>query len=610
MANMFDENGNYNKTEWKPGDRITAGKLNKIEESLEAINNNDIERHKEADERLDILEYNEEVIEERVEELEDLVADNKTEVDVAIYEVHSKMDRLEQEMNDGIDTVEAIAHTVDDKIAEADASMKAQVNQGKADMEAMVAEVEADLEVDLEGLHAKDEELSAQLCYMAINVKDFGAKGDGVTDDTQAIQSAIDSAKEGDKVFVPNGTFICNGIVINKAIQFECYGTLKVNLNDACTCVTVGDVMNTLDSFEGVFKLSKGSSDYSLDFTGLKIINCDSCVFEISATNFTTQVEMIGSDAGCCYNTIHFKAMKNGQTGLRLTSIGTGWVNENKFYNGRFFWFSGNTGENLTHIDITDDAQNNNIFFSPSLEGSNGTFIKCAGRYNTFYSPRLEGDSIIVNYGSTSYSNQIVYPYFSENADTTKIINNGMHNVFHGRYTTNMNRNAIINVGIEAFTNPNNNPDISVPFKCGSSASSNDVALVVCNASKVDKLTVTGNGDLDTVGNISGQRITGKVNSPSTTGISLTEASTGVTTFALKGQGSIAGKLYLQTNNSYLNNFISVVSMITTSGTAPTGTPTNIAGEEVIGTLVYNTVSNTLYIHVGGGVWKSINFSN
>ena len=57
MANMFNEDGTYNKTEWKAGDKITAVKLNKIESSLEAINNNDIDRHLEADSRLDDLEY-------------------------------------------------------------------------------------------------------------------------------------------------------------------------------------------------------------------------------------------------------------------------------------------------------------------------------------------------------------------------------------------------------------------------------------------------------------------------------------------------------------------------------------------------------------------------
>ena len=35
----FDENGNYIKTDWQTGDKITASKLNKIEETLETINN-------------------------------------------------------------------------------------------------------------------------------------------------------------------------------------------------------------------------------------------------------------------------------------------------------------------------------------------------------------------------------------------------------------------------------------------------------------------------------------------------------------------------------------------------------------------------------------------
>lgn len=79
MSN-FDSNGNYNKTNWKTGDKITADKLNKIEDSLEVINNNDIVRHEETDERLDALEEQKEVIKERFDELEDLVADNKNEV--------------------------------------------------------------------------------------------------------------------------------------------------------------------------------------------------------------------------------------------------------------------------------------------------------------------------------------------------------------------------------------------------------------------------------------------------------------------------------------------------------------------------------------------------
>ena len=47
----------------------------------------------------------------------------------------------------------------------------------------------------------------------AVSVLDFGAMGDGVTDDTAAIQLALDtvSAAGGGTVFVPSGTYIING---------------------------------------------------------------------------------------------------------------------------------------------------------------------------------------------------------------------------------------------------------------------------------------------------------------------------------------------------------------------------------------------------------------
>lgn len=70
----FDSNGNYNKTNWKTGDKITADKLNKIEESLEIINNNDIERHKEADGRLDAVEGEVNVINDEIDDMKNSYA--------------------------------------------------------------------------------------------------------------------------------------------------------------------------------------------------------------------------------------------------------------------------------------------------------------------------------------------------------------------------------------------------------------------------------------------------------------------------------------------------------------------------------------------------------
>ena len=41
VGDTFNENGNYNKTKWETGDRISQGKLNKIEDAIDRINRNE-----------------------------------------------------------------------------------------------------------------------------------------------------------------------------------------------------------------------------------------------------------------------------------------------------------------------------------------------------------------------------------------------------------------------------------------------------------------------------------------------------------------------------------------------------------------------------------------
>ena len=55
------------------------------------------------------------------------------------------------------------------------------------------------------------------------SVKDFGATGDGVTDDTAALQAAIDATSSGSTLVFPEALtyLITSKLIVNKAINIE-----------------------------------------------------------------------------------------------------------------------------------------------------------------------------------------------------------------------------------------------------------------------------------------------------------------------------------------------------------------------------------------------------
>ena len=180
MANMFNEDGTYNKTEWKAGDKITAVKLNKIESSLEAINNNDISRHVEADSRLDILE--ERMVNtpdnKQMDALEDMVKDNKDAADLAVYSINQKIESLESVNADSrLDSLEGVnAGSRLDSLEGVNAGSRLEVLEEYTDV------------------------MKNYITY-----EEFGAIGDGVYDDGIAIKAAHEYANAHDLKVIATG---------------------------------------------------------------------------------------------------------------------------------------------------------------------------------------------------------------------------------------------------------------------------------------------------------------------------------------------------------------------------------------------------------------------
>ena len=69
-----------------------------------------------------------------------------------------------------------------------------------------------DVSYEPQGVGAVSTTVAAKL-YETVSVKDFGAVGDGVTDDSAAIQAAWASIKsENGSLLFPKGTYRCDGV--------------------------------------------------------------------------------------------------------------------------------------------------------------------------------------------------------------------------------------------------------------------------------------------------------------------------------------------------------------------------------------------------------------
>jgi parallel beta-helix repeat protein len=132
------------------------------------------------------------------------------------------------------------------------------------------------------------------------SVLDFGAIGDGVADDTDAIQAALDS---GRSIYFPNGTYLTNYISVSSdtkiygesrgGVVLEAYGSIPGNIliafpsvsNVELCNITIADTAITHPSLAPIH-VNSSQNIYIHDvelgtaFTGIQAFSATSCVFE------------------------------------------------------------------------------------------------------------------------------------------------------------------------------------------------------------------------------------------------------------------------------------------------------------------------------------------
>lgn len=182
-----------------------------------------------------------------------------------------------------------------------------------------------------------------------VSVKDFGAKGDGVTDDTAAIQAAIAAAAPCQVVYLPAGTYkITSPITINKCITlrgagsgglsaggpgFDTFAT-STRIQNASTASNAFVVQPTgstwiqgikLEDFaiEGNRTVSGATAGDNILFAGgalaIRHVMIDNVLsFHAFGSGLNVQDNTYGLTA------IHFMAYRNHGSGITITDTGAG----------------------------------------------------------------------------------------------------------------------------------------------------------------------------------------------------------------------------------------------------------------------------------------------
>ena len=132
-----------------------------------------------------------------------------------------------------------------------------------------------------------------------VSVKDFGAVGDGTTDDTSAIQAALDAAAS---VFIPAGTYLVSSTLRIKtgfkSLQGAGDGATRLKTTGQNTILHVGpdtvvDVTTTANhiAVQGI-RFEKTVNSTSLN-PGVKFVACaDVDVSNISVIDFAVGLEL------------------------------------------------------------------------------------------------------------------------------------------------------------------------------------------------------------------------------------------------------------------------------------------------------------------------------
>lgn len=263
-----------------------------------------------------------------------------------------------------------------------------------------------------------------------INFSAFGAVGDGITDDTEAIKAAISYAIENNRGIMDDAPHVVSDtIVINnrdlKTVIMR--GVITPTFKDKPVVVFDNLWEGTYeahviggDEANGGYTFASGAEFGELPFKGIVFKNSNHCHFTATARNCNTGVSIEGdadneNDGGNAYNIYFIPDVGDNAINLDIMAKNKGgWVNENLFLDFSIQTYSSNQNESKTTgvrmwTNGSTNGANQNMFIKPSFQTMGRPILIKSGSYNVFTLMRFENNTPNWTWDSVCYVEEGVH---------------------------------------------------------------------------------------------------------------------------------------------------------------------------------------------------------
>lgn len=221
----------------------------------------------------------------------------------------------------------------------------------------------SEIQIDLQDLSDDIKDLDIEIqSENAVNVKDFGAVGDGVTADDEAISAALASLPNGGAVYFPRGTYKTEVVPSSNFIIFsDGDATINGSIRIFGSSITIRDI--TIDNKNTSYGIQALSTPFPI--ANIKIFNCNirantGSAIIMSAASLVNTISSVTID--------HNQIIGTTGSGIELVhAISNVWITNNYIKDaGDFGMTLGGEGYSYTYnINILNNIIDNAAWNNP-----------------------------------------------------------------------------------------------------------------------------------------------------------------------------------------------------------------------------------------------------